>query len=197
MDIHIEPLISLHLERSLYTGHRERSLRRIAAHRSLHPGLDFAQTGYGILILLRIVIAWNPERCVIATHSEFRQFILDHEISQPLLLRELITETETIIEKTETYGHPFIGSSLHQIDSQFVIMVANLRLLAPYRLPCLIESASVNALHLEAVMERPARFLIHFLDILVPENQFLSLEHTTHFISEMTRPDDCRFPVIQ
>ena len=126
MDIHIEPLVSLHLERSLHTCHRERSLRRIAAKRTLHPGLDFAKAGHGILILLRIVITWNPERRVIATHSELRQFILDYEISHILLLRELITETETIIEKTEAYGHPLIGSSLYQTDSQFVIMIANL-----------------------------------------------------------------------
>ena len=76
-------------------------------------------------------------------------------------------------------------------------MVANLRLLTPYRLPGLIERASVNALDLEAVMERPARFLVHFLDIFIPVNEFLGLEHTAHFISEMARPDYRRFPVIQ
>ena len=62
-------------------------------------------------------------------------------------------------------------------------MIANLRFLTPYRLPCLIERASVNALDLEAVMERPARLIIHFLEILVPENNLLGLENTAHLIS--------------
>ena len=76
-------------------------------------------------------------------------------------------------------------------------MVANLGFLTPYRLPGLIECACVNAFYLKAVMERPAWLIIHFPDILIPENNLLGLEHTAHLISEMTRPDHGSLTVIQ
>ena len=112
MDIDIETILGLHLERGLNTGIREDGGRRIALVSFAVLRNNWTNTGQWsnlIFILLSIVIARNPVSGMIACHGKLGMLLLNDEIVQAFLLRELIAQTHTIIIYTEADGDVTLG----------------------------------------------------------------------------------------
>ena len=151
MQVDIEAVGSLHLQRGLNTGRRESSLRGVGRDGTFHQTADFRKFGLRIVIFLRIIITRNPERRVVAGHRELSMFFLDDEIIQVLLQGELVTETQTIVEQAEADDDVPILCLLVECNSQFVVVVADLLHFAPHRLPCFIKGRSLGVCQCETV----------------------------------------------
>jgi hypothetical protein len=105
VEIDVKALVCTHLERSLHTVHRERSLRVIAADGVLHPACNLRETALCEVILLSVVVSRKPPCCVVTCESKLCKLLLDYEIAEVLLIWELVAESETVIVKTETDRH--------------------------------------------------------------------------------------------
>ena len=95
---------------------------------------------------------------MVASHSELGKLILDDEVLEPLLLRKLVSEPETVVIEAETDDHHrlwtvLVHRTLLKSDSQFVVVVADVAFLTPDWLPCLIEGVTFHPGHLESVVE--------------------------------------------
>ena len=84
---------------------------------------------------------------MVGAEIEFRQFLLYLENMQGWLLRKLITEPETVIEQTETHSEYPSAPILGESDIQFIVVVADLCVLAPYRIPVFIDAVFFGALY--------------------------------------------------
>ena len=170
VDVDIQPVIGLHLQRRLHSGGRKHRHRRVLpVHCLLVKAAYLAQPAFLYILLLRVVVAGNPERLMVAGHSKFCHFLLYQKIVQILLLWELVAEPYSVVIHTESDYYPsrmgleppaalsFAGRHAgclpvaSQRYLQFVIVVADVGRLAPHRLPRLVEGARALALYLEAV----------------------------------------------
>ena len=151
MQVDVQTISSLHLQRSLNTGGRKRGLRRVRRNGPFHQPANFRKFGFCVIIFLRIVVARNPEGCMVASHGKLSTLLLNHEIVQVLLQRELITEAHTIVEQTEADNDVPILRLLVERHSQLIIVVTDLLYFTPYRFPSLVESGSLCILHREAI----------------------------------------------
>ena len=88
---------------------------------------------------------------MVASHGKLSTLLLNHEIVQVLLQRELITEAHTIVEQTEADNDVPILRLLVERHSQLIIVVTDLLYFTPYRFPSLVESGSLCILHREAI----------------------------------------------
>ena len=89
---------------------------------------------------------------VIAVESEFGDFVHDGEILQAVLTGELIPETDAVIKDAEDNGHSTARSRLFllKIDTHLIIVVTDLRLLAPYGVPVLVVCIALHRLYGES-----------------------------------------------
>ena len=148
MDVDVESVLGLHLERGLNTGIREDGGRRITLVSFTvfrNNWANACQWSNVVIILLCIIITRNPVSGMIACHGKLGMLLLDDEIIQTFLLWELIAQAHTIIIYTETDGDVALRSSLVQIYLHLVVMVADGGGLAPYWLPGFIESRCLAA----------------------------------------------------
>ena len=152
MDIDIQAVVRLHLQGGLHTCRGKRGLGRVRSDGRRHQPADFRKPGLRIVILLRIVVPRNPERLVVPSHGELREFLLDYEIGQAPLLRKLIPEAQPVIIQTEPDEHHASRAGLLQGHGHFIVMVPDMVLLAPDRSPGLVERTAPDVLHLEAVI---------------------------------------------
>jgi hypothetical protein len=76
---------------------------------------------------------------MVSGKSEPCKLFLYDEVVKILLSRELIAEAESVVIETETDGHPAFCRGLHEVYEKFVVIVPDLGLLTPYRLPGLVE----------------------------------------------------------
>ena len=176
MQIDIQPVGCLHLQRCLHTCWWKRSLRSIWSNCPLQQSANLWKLGFGIVIFLRIIIAWNPECRMIAGHSKLRMFFFYNEVIQILLLRELIAEPQAIIIKTKTNNQITILRLLIQGNSHFIIMVADRFHLSPHRFPCFIKSRSFNIGQSESIHQSGIIFQF--------QSQFRRFNHLFSFIRE-------------
>ena len=145
MYIDIKTVVCLHLQCSLYTCGREESLRRVAAYRLAHLTSDFRQTALGIVIFLRVVVAGYPPCGVVAVHGELSVFLLYDEIIENPLLRKFVTESDTIVIYPETYIHFAVMLRLVETHQKFIVIVTDVTVFTPYRLPHLAYGAEITS----------------------------------------------------
>ena len=146
MDVDVQPVVALHLQRRLHTRLREHSHRGVApVDGLLKPTTNLRQTALLRHLLLRVVVARQPPRRVVASHCKLRALLLDEEVVQPLLLGELIAESDTIVVHSEADHDGARLPLLRQRGRILVIVVANVARLAPYGLPRLVERAGALA----------------------------------------------------
>ena len=66
---------------------------------------DFRKTALGPVIFLGVVVAGNPPRGVVAGHGKLGLLLLDDEVDQVGLARELVAQPHAIVIDTETEVH--------------------------------------------------------------------------------------------
>ena len=80
---------------------------------------------------------------MIASHSKLCMLFLDDEVVEIVRQRELIAEAETIIIEAEADIHVTLLSTLMESHQQFVVVITNVLVLTPYRLPRLVKCAGL------------------------------------------------------
>ena len=160
VDVDIQAVVSAHLEGCLHSVHRIWSLRIVRVHCLRHLLCDLRETALGEVIFLSVIVTRHPPCCVVTGEGELCHLLLDHEVAEVLLIRELVAESETVVIETEADGHLLVGRGLHEVHEELVVVVADLCLLTPYGLPGLVEGSSLHTLHSEAVMEGVARLTV-------------------------------------
>ena len=106
MDVDVESVVALHLQRGLHTGGREyRYGRIIPVDGFLHALANLRELGLLSLLLLRVVVARQPPCGMIASHGKLRVLVFDDEIVEEPLLWELIAETDTVVIDAEADQH--------------------------------------------------------------------------------------------
>ena len=154
VDVDVEPVVALHLQGRLYARGREGRLRRVGRDGAGHQLPYLREFRFGVVVLLRVVVARDPERRVVARHGELCFLLADDEIGQRLLFGEFVAESEPVVVEPEADRHVAACRGLPQRDGHFVIAVADLGLLAPYGTPCLVGLAAGHLPEGEPVVER-------------------------------------------
>ena len=152
MNIDVEAVGRFHLQRCLHTGFREYAYRRVAPiHCIVESRANLGELRLLGFLLLRVVIAGNPPRGVVASHSKLRALLLYNEIIEIGLLWKFVAKAHAVVIDTEAENHDTVRLTLFQRNCQLVIVVAYLMRLSPYRLPCLVESRFLGIYKLEAL----------------------------------------------
>ena len=154
VDVDVEPVVALHLQGRLYARGREGRLRRVGRDGAGHQLPYLREFRLRVVVLLRVVVARDPERRVVARHGELCFLLADDEIGQRLLFGEFVAESEPVVVEPEADRHVAACRGLPQRDGHFVIAVADLGLLAPYGTPCLVGLAAGHLPEGEPVVER-------------------------------------------
>ena len=153
VDVDIQTAVSLHLKGGLHTGGTEKGLRAVVAHIVGEVLLDFGQTADFVLILLGIVVARYPPGGAVLCHREFSEFLLDCKINKFLVCREFVSEAKAVLEEAETDIELAAAALLGKFHKEFVVVVADGRLLAPYRLPGFVEAVGGCSHELEVTVK--------------------------------------------
>ena len=172
VDVDIQPVGGFHLQRRLHARRREHRHRRVApVHGLLHPPPDFRELRLLCLLLLSVVVAGQPPCRMIAGHGKLCQLLLDQEIVQFLLLRELIAQSDAVVIDAEAdddravaliecpsalariCSHLVVFMLLVQDHRQFIVVVAYGGRLSPDGFPSLVESRDLVVLNGKALHE--------------------------------------------
>ena len=81
-------------------------------------------------------------------------FLLDDKIVEVLLQGELIAKSKTIIKETESNLDVTVVRLLAKSDEQFVVVVTDVALFAPYGLPRFVERSLLLLHQFEAIHQR-------------------------------------------
>ncbi len=154
VEIDVESVVALELQGRLHAGGRKDGLREVVRDGLFEMTADFGEPRTGIVVLLGVVVARNPPRRVVARHGELGALVGHDEINQLRLLGKLVAEAEAVVVKPEAHDHRAVVGRPAQRDGQFVVTVADVGLLAPDRLPRLVESRSFGLDQLESVAQR-------------------------------------------
>ena len=126
VNIDIQAVLALHLQRCLHPSGREYCHRRVSpVHSVVEASPDFRQFALLCLLLLRVIVARNPPSRMVSGHRKLRVFFLNDKISQAVLHWKLIAQAHAIVIDPEPNDHHTFGRWLRKIDGQFVIVVAN------------------------------------------------------------------------
>ena len=154
MDVDVESVLGLQLQRCLHARIREYRRRRVCGVRFavLAYHLTYARERRNlILVLLRVVVARNPVGGVVAGHGKLRVLLLYHEVVEVLLLRELVAQAHAVVVDAESNLDVTIARRLVEAYLKFVVVVANCLCLAPNRCPSLVEGRCLRRRFLESV----------------------------------------------
>ena len=194
MDIDIKTILRLQLKGSLHARIRENSSRRITLiflTISSDDRTDTSQRSDVVLILLCIIITWNPVCSMITSHCKLSVLLLNHEVVQRFLLRKLVAQAHTVIIDTETDGNVTIGRSLIEVYLQLIVMIANGGSFTPDRFPSLIKSRSLatglgKTIH-QIRFFHPLRGMLILCQLQTEMGRLTdSLAFVTHLISRLT-----------
>ena len=123
VNVHIQPLVSFHLQRCLDTVFRERGLRHVPANVEFFRNLGNAS--FYILIFLSVKVSRNPPSLPVSGKGELGHLFFNYEIAEFLSVRKFITEAESVIEKPEPHRHKIACFALPKVHKQFVVVVAD------------------------------------------------------------------------
>ena len=153
MEVDVEPVVALHLERGLYGRRGDGPVGRTAAlHRLGHQTPDFRKLRNGVFVLLGEVAARNPESSVVARKCEFGPLAGDGEVGEPLLFGELVAESHAVVVEAE--ADEYRTALLRQRRAELVVAVADVAGFAPDGFPGLVERIAFDLVEREAVEHR-------------------------------------------
>ena len=139
VNVNIQSVIGFHLKRCLHTCRRKQCLRSVAWNSSLHQSTDLRQSGFCVIVFLRIIVTCNPPCRMVSGHCKLTVFFFHGEIIEVLLDRKLVTEAYAIIINAKPNIHETAVRRLGKFDQHFIVMISNILIFSPYRLPCLIK----------------------------------------------------------
>lgn len=139
VEVDIEAVIGAHLQGGLHAGLRERCLRGVGGDGLGHESLNLGEARLHVVVLLGVIVAGYPEGHVVACEGKLGELFLDDEVGEAALLGELIAEAEAVVVEAEADVHEVAGALLFHTYEEFVVVVADGRLLAPYGVPGLIK----------------------------------------------------------
>ena len=115
--------------------------------------VDGADLRRGVLVFVAVIIAGDPPGGVVAGQLEFRQLLLHQQTHiRSGRFGEGVAEAEAVVEDPEGEQQRF-GVGHLQRDGQLVVAVADLRNLAPDRLPSLVEGGRFIGFYLEFILQ--------------------------------------------
>ncbi len=171
VDVDIESVVGLHLQGCLHAGARESRPRPATVLVAFLPEtVDLREAALGVVVLLRVVVAWYPPRHVVARHHKLGQFLLEPEADESVGSGKLVAEAEAVVVEAEANLHDGgqgLGASVGALygtcrllerHQHLVVMVADVGLLAPHGLPSLVERAEFHILEDEGMGEVVAPF---------------------------------------
>ena len=157
-------------------------MRQVACNGCLEQSANFAQTRFGIVVFLRIVIAGNPICPMVACHGKFAEFLLDYEIIEVVLQGKFVTEAQTVVEQAETYYHVPVVLFLVKRNRHLVIMVAYFAFLTPNRIPYRVLRRGRDGLHFESVIKgRLVHYVVFTGQIIVTHCTLVRFEQQAEF----------------
>ena len=118
-------------------------LRGIVGNAALELRTHLREVRCDGAVFLGVEVAGKPPGFVVAGERELRELIFDDERLQVFLFGELVAEAEAVVEEAEANDHDAVGCRLLQRNGEFVVVIADLALLAPNRLPGFVEGAGV------------------------------------------------------
>ena len=142
VDIDVEPIVSLELQWGLHAGLGEVLLRGVVDVSLIVPAADLAEMALGDVVLLRVVVARDPEGGVIARHGKFRCLLLHREVDQAILVGKLVPQPHTVIKEAEAEVHLATILPLTETDEHLIVVVADRAHLAPDRCPGLVKGGA-------------------------------------------------------
>jgi len=197
VEVDVEPVVGTHLQRGL---HRVDAVGRVVGIRGQSRRQqrgNFGQTRFGVFVLLGVVVARNPEGLVVARHGELRELLLDDEIFESAHGREFVAESQSVVVEPEADRHRTPGAPLPQVDHQFVVMVADLGLLAPYGLPGLVQRAAAVVGQFEIVVQRDAGVFVAFADDALFDLDLRDVQIAAQFESQVAGQDHLPAVVVE
>ena len=169
----------------MYAGFGKGCLREVRLAGRFVESTDLAEFGAGIFILLRIIIAGDPIGSDISGHSELGLFLLDDEIIEVSLLREDITEAQTIVVEAELDLYIAIFGGLFESDEHLVVAIVNASFFSPYCLPPAVMYIPLAAGHDETVHQA-----VHFFVGVVFRTEIIKIR--TSFLAADSEPEERR-----
>ena len=140
VEVDVDAIVGLELQGGLDARFGEEGLRKVLADGIVEIPADFAEARTGVIVFLRVVVAWYPPSRVVACHGELGAFFRNDEVIELALLREFVTQSEAIVIDAETDVHVAVFGCLGEAYQQFVVVVAYLAVFAPNGCPRLVES---------------------------------------------------------
>ena len=88
---------------------------------------------------------------MVACHGKLALLLLDNEVVEILLQRELIAKSHAVVIDAEPQRHAAIGTRLVEVDLHLVIIVADALILAPHGSPSVVVRCHLRTGNAEAV----------------------------------------------
>ena len=85
VDVYVQSLVRSKLEGGLHAVYGERGLGIIAGESLFEMLLNLAETALVVVVLLSVVVSWNPPGRMVCGHGELCELFLDNEIVEILL----------------------------------------------------------------------------------------------------------------
>ncbi len=76
---------------------------------------------------------------MVAGHCKLGVFLLDDEIREHTFFGKFVAESDAVVIHAETQIHLAVATRLVKFHKQLVVIVADIAVLAPHRLPGLVE----------------------------------------------------------
>ena len=155
VDVYIQSPVGLHLKCRLDTHFGCHGLGGVVRARKGVFGAYPAKFALRVIVLLGVVVSGQPPGGVVPRHGKFRELIGHLEIREGVLHGEFVAEAQTVVVQAETdvHVHAVFPAQLHQ---QLVVVVADLRLFAPYGLPGLVKGRCLRPFQLESLLQVPS-----------------------------------------
>ena len=162
MDVDVQPAaVALEHHRGLHSGHGHGADAGVAAAVEVRVEDGNPAHGRGLVDeFVGVVVTGNPEGGEVLVEGKLRQLVADNEVAEGLLLGKLVAEAEPVVEEAEADDNHAVSvclcaecsaHGLAEVDGQFVVVVADVALLAPDSLPGVVYGCAGGAVEDEAL----------------------------------------------
>ena len=191
--VNIQAVVGLHLQCSLHSSTREAGPRPAAVLVAfLVEAVNLRQSAFSVVVFLRVVVAGNPPRCVVARQAKPRHFLLEPKAYQRVVHtvvphRKFVAESQAIVIQPKPdlhYRGSLVGRAVHTLHfahrllerhQHLIVVVADIGFFAPNGLPNFVKRVKLYFLDNKIVNQviTPLKFKAQLRAI----NHRLSVSH--------------------